>query len=157
LVGAGADHDGVEVAGEDAAGVADRLAARELHFVAAQDDRGAAQLGDADLEGDPGPGRGADEDEADAAAGERRPAAAGAAAGFHRGRLVEQLAELERAQLFACEEIALQGGNTKRVPELTAITWNLFHGRDFPPDPELFTWRSRLLRLTERNETHVQV
>jgi endonuclease/exonuclease/phosphatase family metal-dependent hydrolase len=41
--------------------------------------------------------------------------------------------------------------------ELTAIAWNLFHGRDFPPDPELRTWRSRLLRLDERNETHVQV
>jgi hypothetical protein len=39
----------------------------------------------------------------------------------------------------------------------TAISWNLFHGRDFPPDPELFTWRSRLLRVTERNATHVQV
>jgi endonuclease/exonuclease/phosphatase family metal-dependent hydrolase len=38
-----------------------------------------------------------------------------------------------------------------------AITWNLFHGRDFPPDPALFTWRSRLLRITERNATHVQV
>ena len=41
--------------------------------------------------------------------------------------------------------------------EFTAITWNLFHGRDFPPDPELRTWRSRLLRIDERNETHVQV
>ncbi len=41
--------------------------------------------------------------------------------------------------------------------KLTAITWNLFHGRDFPPDPELRSWRSRLLRLDERNETHVQV
>jgi len=41
--------------------------------------------------------------------------------------------------------------------ELTAISWNLFHGRDFPPDPALFTWRSRLLRATERNATHVQV
>jgi endonuclease/exonuclease/phosphatase family metal-dependent hydrolase len=41
--------------------------------------------------------------------------------------------------------------------ELTAIAWNLFHGRDFPPDPELRSWRSRLLRLDERNETHVQV
>ncbi len=41
--------------------------------------------------------------------------------------------------------------------ELTAIAWNLFHGRDFPPDPQLRTWRSRLLRLDERNETHVQV
>jgi len=41
--------------------------------------------------------------------------------------------------------------------EVTAISWNIFHGRDFPPDPALFTWRSRLLRATERNETHVQV
>jgi endonuclease/exonuclease/phosphatase family metal-dependent hydrolase len=41
--------------------------------------------------------------------------------------------------------------------ELTVISWNLFHGRDFPPDPDLFTWRSRLLRLTGRNATHLQV
>ncbi len=41
--------------------------------------------------------------------------------------------------------------------EFTAVTWNLFHGRDFPPDPGLFTWRSRLLRVTERNTTHLQV
>ncbi|HEU4907053.1 MAG TPA: endonuclease/exonuclease/phosphatase family protein [Solirubrobacterales bacterium] len=41
--------------------------------------------------------------------------------------------------------------------ELTALSWNLFHGRDFPPGRELFTWRSRLLRRTERNATHVQV
>ena len=41
--------------------------------------------------------------------------------------------------------------------EFTAVSWNLFHGRDFPPDPALFTWRSRLLRSEERNTTHVQV
>jgi endonuclease/exonuclease/phosphatase family metal-dependent hydrolase len=41
--------------------------------------------------------------------------------------------------------------------EFTAIAWNLFHGRDFPPDPRLRSWRSRLLRIDERNETHVQV
>ena len=41
--------------------------------------------------------------------------------------------------------------------EIIAITWNLFNGRDFPPDPGLFTWRSRLFRRTERNDTHVQV
>ena len=41
--------------------------------------------------------------------------------------------------------------------ELTAIAWNLFHGRDYPPGPELRSWRSRLLRIDERNETHVQV
>ena len=41
--------------------------------------------------------------------------------------------------------------------EIRAITWNLFHGRDFPPDPALRTWRSRLWRRSERNATHVQV
>jgi endonuclease/exonuclease/phosphatase family metal-dependent hydrolase len=41
--------------------------------------------------------------------------------------------------------------------EFTVLVWNLFHGRDFPPDRKLRTWRSRLLRLEERNETHVQV
>ncbi|HEX3238748.1 MAG TPA: endonuclease/exonuclease/phosphatase family protein [Solirubrobacterales bacterium] len=41
--------------------------------------------------------------------------------------------------------------------EFTAIAWNLFHGRDYPPDPALRSWRSRLLRIEERNETHVQV
>jgi len=41
--------------------------------------------------------------------------------------------------------------------EFTAVSWNLFHGRDFPPDPTLFTWRSRLLGTEERGETHVQV
>ena len=40
---------------------------------------------------------------------------------------------------------------------IRALTWNLFHGRDFPPDPGLRTWRSRLLRLDERNATHRQV
>jgi endonuclease/exonuclease/phosphatase family metal-dependent hydrolase len=41
--------------------------------------------------------------------------------------------------------------------ELRALTWNLFHGRDHPPDPALESWRSRLLRVTERNATHAQV
>ncbi|MET0823596.1 MAG: endonuclease/exonuclease/phosphatase family protein [Solirubrobacterales bacterium] len=41
--------------------------------------------------------------------------------------------------------------------EVRALSWNLFHGRDHPPDPALMTWRSRLLRATERNRTHVQV
>jgi endonuclease/exonuclease/phosphatase family metal-dependent hydrolase len=41
--------------------------------------------------------------------------------------------------------------------QLHALTWNLFHGRDFPPDPGLFTTRARLLRRTTANATHVQV
>jgi endonuclease/exonuclease/phosphatase family metal-dependent hydrolase len=37
------------------------------------------------------------------------------------------------------------------------LSWNLFHGRDYPPDPALRTWWSRLLRSTEWNATHAQV
>jgi endonuclease/exonuclease/phosphatase family metal-dependent hydrolase len=37
------------------------------------------------------------------------------------------------------------------------LSWNLFHGRDAPPDPALHTWRSRLFRTTESNATHLQV
>jgi endonuclease/exonuclease/phosphatase family metal-dependent hydrolase len=40
---------------------------------------------------------------------------------------------------------------------LQLLTWNLFHGRDFAPDQRLHTWRSRILRLDERNDTHIQV
>jgi endonuclease/exonuclease/phosphatase family metal-dependent hydrolase len=38
-----------------------------------------------------------------------------------------------------------------------ALSWNLYHGRDFPPDPALFTTRSRLFGVPERNATHVQM
>ena len=42
--------------------------------------------------------------------------------------------------------------------EVRALTWNLFHGRDHPPEPGLLTWRSRLLRNDRaRNATHAQV
>jgi endonuclease/exonuclease/phosphatase family metal-dependent hydrolase len=40
---------------------------------------------------------------------------------------------------------------------MRVLSWNLYHGRDHPPDPALFTLRSRLLRKSERNATHVQV
>lgn len=40
---------------------------------------------------------------------------------------------------------------------IRAITWNLFHGRDHPPDSSLFTWRSRLLKITERSSEYAQV
>ena len=44
-------------------------------------------------------------------------------------------------------------------PEIVvrALTWNLFHGRDHPPEPSLHTWRSRLLGRTELGRTHAQV
>jgi hypothetical protein len=41
--------------------------------------------------------------------------------------------------------------------QIDALSWNVFHGRDSPPDPALFTWRSWLFRTEERNATHLQV
>lgn len=41
--------------------------------------------------------------------------------------------------------------------QIHAITWNLFHGRDAPPDQTLHTWRSRLLKITERGPEYAQV
>ena len=41
--------------------------------------------------------------------------------------------------------------------ELRVMSWNLFHGRDAPPNPELYTRRSQLLRAEEHDDTHVQV
>ena len=37
------------------------------------------------------------------------------------------------------------------------MAWNLFHGRDYPPEQSLLTWRSRLLRLPELGERYAQV
>ncbi len=41
--------------------------------------------------------------------------------------------------------------------EIRALSWNLFHGRDFPPDPGLRTWRSRLLRSPERGPAYAHL
>ena len=58
----------------------------------------------------------------------------------------------------SCFRLAEAHWRILRSVQFTAIAWNLFHGRDFPPDPELLSWRSRLLRISERgNATHVQV
>jgi endonuclease/exonuclease/phosphatase family metal-dependent hydrolase len=44
-----------------------------------------------------------------------------------------------------------------RAVLIRALTWNVFHGRDFPPNPALRTRRSRVWRATERDGTHAQV
>jgi endonuclease/exonuclease/phosphatase family metal-dependent hydrolase len=44
-----------------------------------------------------------------------------------------------------------------RAIVVSVLTWNLFHGRDFPPEEGLRTLRSRLLRTTELGATHAQV
>ena len=58
----GADHDGVDIAGQDPRRVGDGLAAAELHLLAGEHQRLAAELAHADIEGDAGAGRGLVED-----------------------------------------------------------------------------------------------
>jgi endonuclease/exonuclease/phosphatase family metal-dependent hydrolase len=41
--------------------------------------------------------------------------------------------------------------------EIRVLTWNIYHGRDGPPDPALYTTWAKWTRRTERNDTHVQV
>ncbi len=41
--------------------------------------------------------------------------------------------------------------------QLRALTWNLFHGRDHPPNRALDSWPSRLWKRSERDRTHIQV
>src|SRR5919202_3698226 len=61
-LGEGADHDPVQVAGEDACGVLDRLAAPELEVAGGEVEGGAAELEHSDLERDAGARRGLLED-----------------------------------------------------------------------------------------------
>ena len=70
------------------------------------------------------------------------------AVGLQLERAVEQTPELVGRKLLAGQEM---------TSHTRVLSWNLYHGRDFPPDPALFTLRSRLLRITERNHTHAQV
>src|SRR4051794_15285527 len=69
----GADHDGVDVTRQHLRGVFDRLAATELRGAGVEDDGMAAELGDADLEGQPGPGRGLLEHNRHGARASQRP------------------------------------------------------------------------------------
>ena len=40
---------------------------------------------------------------------------------------------------------------------LRAITWNIFHGRDFPPEQDMFTIRAQVLGTTLRGRRYAQV
>ena len=91
-----------------------------------------------------------------------RPARASApapsrAAGFQLGGAVEQLAELERAQLFAGEEVALQAADTTAV-QFTADQLEPLPRARLPARPRRSSPGARACcGSTERNETHVQV
>jgi endonuclease/exonuclease/phosphatase family metal-dependent hydrolase len=46
---------------------------------------------------------------------------------------------------------------TRHPGIVRVVSWNLFHGRDDPPDPSLHTWRSRAFRVTEVGAEYAQV
>jgi len=106
LLGPGAHADGGDVAREHERGVAQRLAARELQLVGAQHDGVAAQLVDADLEGQPRARGGLLEDQRDAARAQR---VRGQRRGLELERAIEQRAQLVGGQLGSGEEMPWQG------------------------------------------------
>jgi endonuclease/exonuclease/phosphatase family metal-dependent hydrolase len=108
-----------------------------------------AQLAHAGLERDTGARRRPVEDERDGPSLQRSRCEP---VGLQLERAVQECAQLLGRKLVAGEEVTRH----QRIV-VRAATWNLFHGRDFPPDPRLLTLRSRLLRVTETNATHAQV
>ena len=160
---AGADHDRVDVAGEDPGRVGDRLAARRA---AARRRAGPAASPPSSATPTSNETRvrveGCSKTSATLRAGERtRPAPPLARPPSARAARSSSALELGARQLLAGEEVRLGSGRPfkPRPPILwsrwrsRALTWNLFHGRDYPPDRALDTWRSRLLRR-DRARTH---
>jgi hypothetical protein len=105
LVRARTDRDPVHVARQDASRVADRLAADELQLVPAQHERGSAELGESDLERDPGPGRGLLEYEGDGPAVQRLRSLAAGPPRLQLHRAVEQRRQLVAGQLLTGDEV----------------------------------------------------
>jgi endonuclease/exonuclease/phosphatase family metal-dependent hydrolase len=149
LVGAGPHADSVHVARQHQGGVPRRLSPRELELVLPEHHGMASELVHGDLEGDPSPGRGPLEEKRHALPVER---AGGGAVPLQLEGTLHEAADLLARKLLSGKEMPDHRGIVVRV-----LSWNLFHGRDFPPDPSLHSWRSRLLRTEERDATHVQV
>ena len=116
-----------------------------------------AQLGDPDLEGDPRPRRGLLEDQRDAAPGQRIARRPG-----RRGRL--------SARAPRSSSLPSSKAPSSSPVRKSRFKRGILRAWSSPPSPgtsstagtsrptrELLTWRSRLLRIDERNETHVQV
>ena len=135
---------------------------RELHFVAAQDHRVGAELVDADVEGDPGAGRGALEDERDAAPGEAtrrraaRPRARGSWPAFRSAARSSSRSSSKAPSSSPVRKSRFKAPILRRwrSPSSAGTSSTAATSR---PTPTCARWRSRLLRLDERNDTHVQV
>ena len=106
LVRSGAHADRGDVAREHERRVAQRLAARELQLVGAQHDGVAAELVDADLEGDARARRGLLEDQRDAAPVQR---ARGQRRRLQLQRAVEQRRQLAGGKLGSSQKLPWHG------------------------------------------------
>ena len=105
----GAPDDGVDVAGQDAAGVLQGFFPSELGGAAVDDDGVAAELGDAHLEGESGAGRVLLEDDADAA---RALEGTGRERRLLQGRgEVEDLALLRGREVVVLQEVLHHGSS----------------------------------------------
>ena len=123
----------------------------------------AAELGDADLEGDPRPGRGLLEDEARCCARRRdvasraEPRVAGAPAFSSAARSSSLPSSKAPSSSPVRKSRLLQAADTTARGSSPPSPGTSSTGATSRPTRRCFTWRSRLLRITERNATHVQV
>ena len=106
LLGEGADHDRVEVARQDGAGVADRLAPAQLQVAGREVEAVAAELGDPDLERDASSRRGLLEDHPQRAAGKELVRLAGLLRSLERVGDVEHRLQLVGAPAADAREVA---------------------------------------------------
>ena len=101
----GADHDRIDIARQDTCRIADRLGAAELHFRAGQEERLAAELAHADIEGDAGAGGRLFENHCQHLAGERLVSLAGLEGLLAAFRVVENGAKILRRNRRKIQEM----------------------------------------------------
>ncbi len=109
-------HDCIDIARKDLGGVADRLAPLHLQVVDAQEDRLAAKLGHARLEGDPGSGAGVLEDETERLARQVAMRLARSPHPLDPRRGVEHFGDLIRREVGVDQHVPAPqpGGNRER-------------------------------------------
>jgi hypothetical protein len=111
-----ADHDSVQVAGEDAGRVLDRLAASELEVTGSEVETRPAEVRDADLEADARPRRGLLEDHPEGAPGEVVMVDPLLLAGLQPVGHVQQRREVVGRPVVHSQEVApLQMGRNHRL------------------------------------------
>src|SRR5262245_26433234 len=126
-----ADHDAVDIAREHARGVSNRLAAAELHLLAGERDRLAAELAHGDIEGDARAGRRAIEDHGQRLALERRLAGGAFAleTHFHGAARLDHAAQILRADIAEIDKMTDGGAHPARPCWLACRSLSLIQAR----------------------------